>query len=165
MTIPEDCPSKYSRLMKKCWANDINDRPEFTTILHKLDDMFIPLIQAKQYHFSFLNAPFIFIFIIYFFILPSFNPMLYHTFYLAPRSNSRVLKVRQSLLLSHLPVSFRQKEVLQNLRPKIFQTEILVVPATQTLRVQRVPKTIPNRPTKRIVDRVLRGLTTRGHGT
>ena len=48
MTIPEDCPHSFAKLMKKCWANDIHDRPEFKTILHKLDEMFIPLINSKQ---------------------------------------------------------------------------------------------------------------------
>ena len=48
MTIPEDCPSKLAKLMKKCWANKIEDRPEFTEIMFILDEMFIPLIQSKQ---------------------------------------------------------------------------------------------------------------------
>ena len=48
MSIPEDCPKGYSKLMKKCWSSDINDRPSFNVIVNKLDEMFIPLIHEKQ---------------------------------------------------------------------------------------------------------------------
>ena len=48
MSIPEGCPKRYSKLMKKCWSSDINARPNFNEIVNKLDEIFIPLIREKQ---------------------------------------------------------------------------------------------------------------------
>lgn len=35
---PEDCPDHMHRLMEKCWQFEIEDRPDFETIVKELKD-------------------------------------------------------------------------------------------------------------------------------
>lgn len=35
---PDDCPDHMHRLMEKCWRFEIDDRPDFETILKELRD-------------------------------------------------------------------------------------------------------------------------------
>ena len=48
MSIPDACPSDFSALINKCWAQDPNERPSFKEIVTVLDDMFIPLIKEAH---------------------------------------------------------------------------------------------------------------------
>ena len=48
MSIPESCPPDFAEIIKKCWAQDPNDRPSFKDVIVMLDDIFIPLIKQAQ---------------------------------------------------------------------------------------------------------------------
>uniref|UniRef100_A0A8C5FJS0 Protein tyrosine kinase 7 (inactive) n=1 Tax=Gadus morhua TaxID=8049 RepID=A0A8C5FJS0_GADMO len=39
LPVPEGCPSKISKLMARCWAPSLKERPSFTDIVHALGDL------------------------------------------------------------------------------------------------------------------------------
>ncbi|KAG7248002.1 hypothetical protein CRUP_008823, partial [Coryphaenoides rupestris] len=39
LPVPEGCPSKISKLMARCWAPSLKERPSFTDVVHALGDL------------------------------------------------------------------------------------------------------------------------------
>lgn len=39
LPIPEGCPSRIYKLMVRCWALSLKERPSFTDIVHALGDL------------------------------------------------------------------------------------------------------------------------------
>ncbi|KAK8875861.1 hypothetical protein M9Y10_006036 [Tritrichomonas musculus] len=51
--IPNDVPEYYASLIKRCWSNDINERPSFDDIINEFDesdDFFFPKTNKSKVH-------------------------------------------------------------------------------------------------------------------
>jgi len=48
--IPEDCPKAYSQLIKDCWAEKPQDRPEMKDVVQRLNDILKQTAQPSASH-------------------------------------------------------------------------------------------------------------------